>query len=141
MDIKDRVISWLLSGDTGSSSEAICAHMTGKGTYYGHSYPSDPSDLGRCLRLLELVPEWKPRIAEMAKYSPGWAGLVAEWDKLTNLMTNEVGIHWEKGESAPATYKAMKLAQANGYRNDASYECSFNKDGYLSSAFKKRAAS
>lgn len=140
MSIQERVIKWLLSGDTGSSSKAICAHMIGSGSGDGYSYPSDPSDLGRCLRLLELIPEWKPRIAEMAQYSPGWAGLLAEWDVLTELMANEVGIHWEKGKSAPETYKAMKLAQANGYRNDDRFECTFTERGTLSSARRKASS-
>lgn len=137
MEMQQRIIKWLLSGDTGSSSKAICAHMSGAGSSDMCSYPSDPSDLGRCLRLLELVPEWNARIGEMAQYSPGWAGLITEWLALTELMKNEVGIHWEKGKSAPETYKAMKLAQASGYRNDHRYECVFRSDGTLSSAMLK----
>ena len=55
-------------------------------------------------------------------------------------MIEEVGIDWSKSKRAPLTYKAMKLAQANGYRNDARYECTFSDDGSLSSAWRKGSA-
>ena len=131
---QERAMKWLFSDDTGSSSEAIMKHMLSISDKC-YSYPSDVSDLGRCLRLLKLFPEWKLRISEMAQYSPGWAGQVAVWNKLEALMIEECGIDWSKAKRAPETYKAMKLAQANGYRNDKRYRCTFAKDGTLSSAF------
>ncbi len=63
--------------------------------------PSDPSDLGRCLRLLELFPEWKSRMPEMATLNRGWASLIPQWDQISALMQEEVGIDWSKGSSAP----------------------------------------
>lgn len=126
---------WILSGDTGLSSEAICSHMQGIEPKRA-SYPGDPADLGRCLRLLERIPEWKSRIKEMAVYGPGWAGQVERWEELAATMADEVGIDWSKGKRAPVTFNAMKLAQAAGYRNDPSYRSTFNKDGHLSSAMR-----
>lgn len=75
---------------------------------------ADSSDLGRCLRLLELFPEWKPRVGEMARYSAQWAALVERWDELAEMMADEVGIGWSKGKGkrAPRTYAAMKDALA-----------------------------
>jgi hypothetical protein len=109
-----RALLWLAGGDSGASSKAICHHMLGMKS--DGSFPWDPSDLGRCLRLLELFPEWKPRIREMARYSPQWAALVARWDELAEMMADEVGIDWSKGRRAPRTYDAMKDAidQARG---------------------------
>lgn len=79
----DRANSWIAGRDTGASSKAIWAVMMGqKGD---GSYPSDGDDLGRCLRLLEFIPEWKPRINEMAPVNQYWAALVANWDELTKL--------------------------------------------------------
>ena len=65
--VEQRALYWALSGDTGISSEAIARHMTGSapGNY---SPPSDMSDRGRCIRLLELIPEWIPRLKEMTKH-------------------------------------------------------------------------
>ena len=134
MNTDNRVITWILSGDTGSSSKAICAHMTGARNSEGYSYPCDPSDLGRCLRLLEHFPEWKPRMSEMVVYGTGWIGLVKKWDELSSLMADEVGISWEKGKRAEKTYDAMQQAIADGYRLDKNYKCTFGKDGTLQSA-------
>lgn len=104
-------LDWLLnSDDTGLSSKAIARHMLGlpEGGYGAWAYPCDPGDLGRCLRLLVNIPEWKPRIHEMASHGPIWAALVARWDDLAASMEAEVGIDWTKGKSAPRTYELMR---------------------------------
>lgn len=103
-----RALIWLAGGDSGMSSEAIVHHMLGMEC--DGSYPHDPADLGRCLRMLELFPEWKPRIAEMAVYSKAWKTLANRWDALSALMSEEVGIDWKKGRSAPRTCDAMQSA-------------------------------
>lgn len=142
-DACKRVAAWFASGDTGVSSKAIATHMAGLGNAddrWGWRHPSDPDDLGRCLRLLELFPEWKPRIGEMATLGPGWSGLVARWDEIAQSMADEVGIDWSKGKSAPLTYDLMKTAIGEGYRADPDYECKFNERGHLRSAQRKSAA-
>lgn len=141
-DVAARLASWFSSNDTGISSKAIAAHMTGGdvGEGWGGGWPHDPADLGRCLRLLELFPEWKPRIGEMAEHGPGWAGLVARWDEIVQSMADEVGIDWSKGKSAPLTYDLMQASEAEGYRADPNYECTFNERGHLRSAQRKSAA-
>ncbi len=135
MSIDKRALAWVMSDDTGSSSKAICAYMTGSGSKQW-SYPHDPADLGRCLRLLHQIPEWKPRISEMAEHGPGWAGLIACWDDLAATMEDEVGIDWSKGRSAPDTYRLMQLAIADGFRLDPSYRCTFTSKGHLTSAYR-----
>lgn len=110
-----RVLEWIASEDTGMSSEAIAYHMLGM--YSEGSHPHDPSDLGRCLRLLELFPAWKPRIREMATYSRNWAALSARWEELAVIMDDEVGIDWSKGHNAPRTYEAMQAAMKRRPKN------------------------
>lgn len=130
--IEARALKWAIGGDTGSSSKALCAHMSGNEPEDRfRDYPSDPADLGRCLRLLGAIPEWKPRIPEMAAYGTGWAGLVKRWDEIAFSMAEEVGIHWERGREAPKTYRMMELAIADGYRNDENYSCIFAPEGHL----------
>lgn len=65
--VLNRALFWAMSGDSGISSEAIANHMAG---YQPRrlSPPSDASDRGRCIRLLELIPEWLPRLNEMLHY-------------------------------------------------------------------------
>jgi len=99
-----------LSDDTGISSQSIVAVMTGcdLGKVKNLSAPHDPADLGRCLRLLERFPEWKPRLKLMAGVNERWAKAVECWDEIGVSMADEVGIDWSKGQKAPNTYKLMK---------------------------------
>lgn len=75
--IYQRALFWALSGDTGVSSETLARHMLGyriEGKF--ESPPSDADDRGRCIRLLELVPEWIPRLPELIKpISPSSEGI------------------------------------------------------------------
>lgn len=65
--IEQRALEWLLSHDTGVSSKTLCAHMLGIETKGFQSPPSDADDRGRCIRLLNLIPEWWDRLDEMAE--------------------------------------------------------------------------
>jgi len=57
---------------------------------------------------MALIPEWEPRIAEMAKYSRGWKAIVDKWPELKSTMDGEVGFDWRKGRSAPRTTALMR---------------------------------
>lgn len=64
--VEYRVMFWALHGSTGLSSKSIAQHMA---TGVGEGMPpSDADDRRRCIGLLELVPEWLPRLDEMKKY-------------------------------------------------------------------------
>jgi len=80
-------IEWLLSGDTGISSKTILAVMTGskKTDSFGIDVPRDSSDFGRCYRLLQLFPEWRVRLPEVAEAYPIWSPMVAAWDELSAM--------------------------------------------------------
>jgi hypothetical protein len=109
MSFEDRLNAWIVSGDVGVSSKTIWGTMLGfEMRDEDISHPHDPSDLGRCLRLLEHFPEWKPRLRELCDLSVEWAALILRWDEIASTMENEVGIAWEKGKSAPATYILMR---------------------------------
>lgn len=102
-------MDWIGGRDTGASSVAIWSHMMGARS--SGSFPYDPSDFGRCYRLLTLAPEWRARIGEMAKYSKTWARLAARWDELTALFEAETGAGGlataDVYGGAPRTYAAM----------------------------------
>jgi hypothetical protein len=84
MTLDQRAIEWLLGGDTGISSKTILSVMTGIQSGEGYtSVPSDPSDFGRCYRLLFRFPEWRKRLPEVAKKYPAWGPLIREWDAMT----------------------------------------------------------
>lgn len=105
-----RAATWLTSGDTGLSSIVLCAAMLG-GDLHRDDHPHDPADLGRCIRLLDRIPEWKPRIGEMAAVSMQWAALVSVWDELEALYRKE-----EPTGRAPRCYARMRELLEPTYR-------------------------
>lgn len=108
-DTNKKLVEWFLSGDTGVSSKAIVAHLTGfNKTGEFSDYPSDPSDFGRCHRLLNSVPEFRQRINEMSNRSRQWAVLVEHWDELTTLLLDDY----------PDMYKRMKQILAEAPNNN-----------------------
>lgn len=88
--MNSKVQQWILDGrDTGTSSKAIVAFMEGHPVDNG-SYPRDPDDLGRCIRLLEIAPEYRTLLKSMRVVSPEWARLVEHWDELEALYRKEL---------------------------------------------------
>lgn len=118
-----RLVEWFASGDTGASSKAIAFWLSAgiRNEVWGAPTPADPSDLGRCLRLLDRIPEWKLRMPEMAGAGGLWPTFVKRWDEMAASMAEEVGVAWEKGESAPKTYDLMKSVEkeARAHSTDA----------------------
>lgn len=95
-----RALFWALHMHTGSSSKSIAQHMA-TGISQGMP-PSDADDRSRCIRLLELVPEWLPRLDELKKYDGpdlkpqgiviGGSGISAydnSWSKQIPLIVSE----------------------------------------------------
>jgi hypothetical protein len=111
MDTKTKVLMWLAGEDTGISSKVIAFHMVNipltEREFYWPNTPSDPSDFGRCLRLIEKIPEFRPRLWELATISEKWEILVNHWDAIEKSFIDEVGLHWEKSKDAPKTYALM----------------------------------
>lgn len=101
--IQQRANLWITGSDTGISSKAIWKMMMASATSDRHSHPSDPSDFGRCYRLLKLIPEWREQIDKMAAVSPYWAALVERWANIEALYEEE-----KSGASAPKTYALMR---------------------------------
>lgn len=108
--IIERGEAWLLDGNVGMSSKAIYYHMTGRESEDGYYPPADPGDLNRCLMLLDLIPEWRSRMPEMAAHGKQWAALALNWNEITGCFLNEVGLDWCHGKHkrATETYALMK---------------------------------
>lgn len=116
---EQRVILWLLLGRTGISSKTIVYALTGiniesfikRGVSImifdqpRFDVPWDPSDFRRCHLLLELFPEWRARLPEVAEKFPKWKPLVDAWDELESLYAEEIT---RKDGTAPKLYARMK---------------------------------
>lgn len=113
MNISENLTQWLANGERGASSETIVHYVTGIKTNDWHDHPLDPSDLGRCVKLLEACPELVDGFKDkMPKVSPVWARLVEHWDELVAMLDDEVP-GWRHGKHglASKTYNMMKKLQ------------------------------
>lgn len=114
-DLSEQAIRWLACGRRGRSSNAIFKRLTGfpkylmfEGAEDTNPHPNDPADFVRCRLLLEQVPEFAPRIGEMADVSPVWGRLIGAWGELCALMDEECPDWRQGGWSVPRTYRRMR---------------------------------
>ena len=106
------IATWLIEGERGLSSEAVArTALSGRPSGFRESWPYDPSDLRRCLLLLEQAPEAREAgLVVLARRWPEWAALVNVWDDLSETLRSEIGETLPPGGSAPKTYASMKEA-------------------------------
>jgi len=105
---------WFRGRDVGTSSYAIFFVMTGTMSPHGrYAAPLDPNDFGRCYRLLKLFPEWRPRLAEVARLFPKWGPMVERWDEMTALYEREL-----PSGRAPLLYDLMEELNEAGILAD-----------------------
>ena len=107
--MKDKILKWLFTGNVGGSSKAMVAAVLGYPT--DGSYPLDPDDLNRCLKLLAAVPEIRNHQNKIAELSDTWRKLINKWPKLEATFLKEVGLDWCKGDKAPNTYELMRQSR------------------------------
>lgn len=108
-EAKRSLAAWFGGIDKGASSETMAvAALTGFAPDRA-DYPHDPSDFGRCARLIDRIPEVRQAaFSALANHGTVWPRLIAAWDEIHDCMEEECGIAWEKGSSAPITYAAMQ---------------------------------
>lgn len=99
--------AWLNSDDTGTSSCCLASTLLGFSREYGH--PHDPTDFGRCLRMLRAVPEAMaifdtPEGREkVSSLSREWRCIVTNWNNMASLYEEE----YPTGK-APKLHKLMR---------------------------------
>lgn len=104
--------SWYTNGDTGTSSLVIAhvLHRPNKLFTNGtlkEDVPRDPADFGRCVRLLDLMPQWRALLPAVADVSPAWRAMVQHWSELEALYREEAPLG-----TAPKLYE--RLAKLRG---------------------------
>ncbi len=90
MTVAERLNIWLLGNDTGASSKAIATYLSSGITRPIMSRPMDGWDLGRCIRLLDLIPEFRLMFPAMKQVHPQWAILVEHWAELEALYAEDL---------------------------------------------------
>ncbi len=91
-EIVERALGWIVGDDTGISSETIWCVMMGVPEARPSSRadpPSDPSDFGRCYRLLSAIPEWRERLHEVPAFFSEWSIFVDRWGDMEALWLEE----------------------------------------------------
>ncbi len=85
--MESKLIHWFASGDTGVSSETMACVASGvppsKIKYCDG--PHDPSDFGRCYRLVKAVPEIRRHFPTIAKKVPAFREILKNWDDLVSI--------------------------------------------------------
>ena len=105
-DIK-AVGEWMTSWDTGVSSETMAAIALGaeKGRF---DAPHDPSDFGRCYRLVQKVPAIRGAFSRIGELVPAFAGILREWDELCRLYERD--LHTGSSEELYRRIKELRSA-------------------------------
>ncbi|MBJ9598063.1 hypothetical protein GHU73_12000 [Citrobacter werkmanii] len=107
-DLAMKVLQWQTTGDVGVSSATMASIALGLDkSFYGSHFgaPHDPSDMLRCMKLLEAIPEIRDHFPTIAKRVPTFKGIIEQWDELAEVMNREcVGDKWR----APDAYKMIK---------------------------------
>ena len=103
-----KVLQWLAKGNVGVSSATMASIALGmKKNFYGSYFspPSDLSDLNRCMKLVQCIPEIKDSFSLIASECPRFAPVIHNWDELTRLLRKELK---RPDKRAPETYARMK---------------------------------
>lgn len=109
MSFDRKLLTWLATGRTGASSKSMACAAAGLDQgEYGGDFPYDPSDLNRCLLLLDAVPEVRQHFDKIAAISTPWSKFISRWDEIEKCFLDEAGFDWSKSNSAPKTYDLMK---------------------------------
>jgi hypothetical protein len=97
MGIPEWLAKWWRGGDTGTSSRTIAAVLSGnlariQTTDFG--IPADTSDVGRCVRLLDLAKEngqdWRARMPYLASVISKWEPLTPRWAEVEEAFHADV---------------------------------------------------
>ena len=108
------VAEFLASRDTGVSSQYMASvAIAGKVTKseWLDATPSDASDLGRCVRLIEKAPTVRNCFPILRTASPAWASYIDHWDELTTL--------FRQGNHAVTTGRMRDIRSSANVRGDS----------------------
>ncbi|MBE0467975.1 MAG: hypothetical protein IBX55_00405 [Methyloprofundus sp.] len=83
-----QVAHWMQECDTGRSSMFMACIALGyemSSSKKHHSHPRDASDFGRCIGLVERVPDVKSAFSIICEASKEWRGIIDHWTELVEL--------------------------------------------------------
>lgn len=115
-NLDNRMIIWIRHCNRGISSEVIFETLSGNlllDDDWGYSTPQDAGDFKRCYELLQLIPEWRTRLNEVAEKHPHWKLIVEHWGELESLFKEALN---DKTAPNPFWKFNSLLGKLNKYR-------------------------
>ncbi len=94
--VRERLSWWINhSNDTDISSNTIASICAASGVYrdlgglpFSTNPPKDADDFGRCVRLIERIPEWMNAIWRVGQKEPNFYPIIINWNSLVCLYKN-----------------------------------------------------
>lgn len=119
--IPDWLKTWYRSGDTGISSEVIARTFTREFSR-NLGIPRDPSDVGRCVRLLDLAEangaHWREDFAHIMRQHEAWRPLLDRWSEIETAYREQLVAEKIARDAArkrwPATWR-KRMAHTPSY--------------------------
>ena len=98
MNKETKLIKWFIEGDVSRSAMSIVGAFYEAMPEYGYVRPHDGSDFGRCIRLIETVPEMMDGVIELSRNFASWQALLENWEglKLEHKTVIEKGVSDKK---------------------------------------------
>lgn len=92
VSMERRALAWMLSGDSGVSSETMLSIALGitKKDSCGFDVPYDAGDFGRCYRLVEQVPEIRDKFEAIGRRFVAFKPILACWDELAAIYEQDL---------------------------------------------------
>lgn len=80
--------AWLASDDVGMSSKFMASVLSGQ-FHSEFAIPYDPADFGRCVRMIQAVPELEQHFDKMLEHGPMWKAVVGNWASWSKMLEDE----------------------------------------------------
>ena len=90
-ETENKILDWMAfsgHGEVGLSSLSIAWVMLGR-VGAETTPPADPSDLNRCVKLVQKVPAARAGITKLGETYPVWKRFDEQWDDLVNCFLTE----------------------------------------------------
>ena len=109
-EIGGALAAWMGSTDTGASSSFMAIFLSSGVMPERRAFPYDPSDFGRCERMLRRVPHLRERLPQMSDAGHVWKALVDRWGEIVATMEAEIPGCFNSAPTygrAPRTYDIL----------------------------------
>lgn len=85
---------WIKNGEHGISSKTMFNFLSDGLKIENRELrtPSDPDDFRRCHLLLEAIPQFRGKLDRMKSVDQTWANLVENWDRLTEMLLENIAM-------------------------------------------------